>query len=418
MTLPSTISHRSHSSPAARPRERESPGGHQKAAMKRGWETKRLGEVCAFEKAQGIHGHLPYVGLEQIESHTARFIGSTEAQTVKSSTFKFSCEHVLYGRLRPYLNKVLAPDFEGHCSTEIFPLKPRSDLSREYLVYWFLSEETVARINATCTGARMPRADMNEVLEFDLPVPPLPEQHRIVTLLDEAFARIATAKANAEKNLQNARALFDSHINSVFTQRGEGWVDSTIGTEIRFIDYRGRTPVKTPSGIRLITAKNVKMGYIQDTPREFIAAANYKGWMTRGIPQKGDVLFTTEAPLANVAQLTTDEQVAFAQRIIIMQPNAATLDSTFLKYLLLSQPVQQRIRTKGTGATVQGIKASLLKTIEISFPRSLTEQEHLVTTLDALSEETQRLGAIYQRKLAALEALKKSLLHQAFTGEL
>jgi type I restriction enzyme S subunit len=93
--------------------------------------------------------------------------------------------------------------------------------------------------------------------------------------------------------------------------------------------------------MRLITAKNVKMGHLQATPREFVAPGSYDRWMTRGIPRRGDVLFTTEAPLANVAQLDTDEKVVFAQRIIIMQPDAAVLDSTFLKYLLLSQPVQK-----------------------------------------------------------------------------
>ncbi len=128
--------------------------------------------------------------------------------------------------------------------------------------------------------------------------------------------------------------------------------------------------------------------------------------------------FYDEAPLANVAQLETEEKVVFAQRIIIMQPNASKLDSSFLKYLLLSQPVQQRIRTKGTGATVQGIKASLLKTIEISFPSSLSIQLQIVAKLDTLREETQRLASLYQRKLAALDALKKSSLHQAFTGNL
>jgi type I restriction enzyme S subunit len=140
--------------------------------------------------------------------------------------------------------------------------------------------------------------------------------------------------------------------------------------------------------------------------------------MTRGIPQKGDVLFTTEAPLANVAQLDTAEKVAFAQRIIIMQPEKAILDSTFLKYMLLSDPIQRRIRAEGTGATVQGIKASLLKLIAISFPRTLTEQRLIVEKLDALNEETQRLDSIYKGKLAALETLKKSLLHQAFSGKL
>ncbi len=127
------------------------------------------------------------------------------------------------GRLRPYLNKVLAPDFSGHCSTEIFPIKPSSKLSRDYLFYWLLSDDTVERIDATSTGARMPRANMHEVLDFDFPLPPLAEQQRIVAILDEAFDAIATAKANTEKNLRNARALFDSYLESVFTHRGEGW---------------------------------------------------------------------------------------------------------------------------------------------------------------------------------------------------
>jgi len=296
-------------------------------------------------------------------------------------------------------------------------IRPHPTKLDQFYLYYFMMT-LVERLRSGSVGAAQTVISKEMVETVQIPFPPLAEQQRIVGLLDEAFEGIATAKANAEKNLQNARALFESHLQSVFTQRGPGWVDSTIGAEIKFIDYRGKTPVKTASGVRLITAKNVKMGYLQESPMEFIAASNYKGWMTRGIPQKGDVLFTTEAPLANVAQLDTDEKVAFAQRIIIMQPNAAKLDSTFLKYLLLSQPVQQRIRTKGTGATVQGIKASLLKLIEISFPKSLTAQEEIVSKLDDLREETQRLARLYERKLAALDALKKSLLHQAFTGAL
>ena len=160
------------------------------------------------------------------------------------------------------------------------------------------------------------------------------------------------------------------------------------------------------------------MGYIQETPQEFIATDNYTTWMTRGIPKKGDVLFTTEAPLANVAQLDTNEKVAFAQRVIIMQPDVKRLDSTFLKYLLLSPPVQKRIREKGTGATVQGIKASLLKQIEISFPKQLNQQQQIISTLDTLREQTQALESLYQCKIAALDELKQSLLHQAFSGAL
>ncbi len=254
--------------------------------------------------------------------------------------------------------------------------------------------------------------------DIRVPFPPPQEQKRIVAILDKTFAAIAAAKAAAEKNLQNARALFESHLNEVFTRKGTGWVDKTIGECIRFIDYRGKTPKKTESGLRLITAKNVKMGFLQENPKEFVSPKSYADWMTRGIPQKGDVLFTTEAPLANVAQLDTDEKVVFAQRIIIMQPDASALSPTFFKYLLLSQPTQQRIHAKGTGATVKGIKASLLKTIAISYPNSLAEQKRIVAKLDALSSATTRLAAHYARKLELLEELKKSLLHQAFAGEL
>jgi type I restriction enzyme S subunit len=288
-------------------------------------------------------------------------------------------------------------------------------LDPRFLQYVFLAEgENILRF---ASGSVHQTIYFPEAKAFHVCYPPLSEQQRIVGILDEAFAGIATAKANAEKNLRNARGLFESHLESVFTDV-EGWQQTTIGEQIKFIDYRGKTPVKTSSGLRLITAKNVKMGYVQETPKEFVAPESYDAWMTRGIPRLGDVLFTTEAPLANVAQLDTDEKVVFAQRIIIMQPNRAVLHPTFLKYLLLSRPVQHRIRTKGTGATVQGIKASLLRTIEIAFPTSLQVQERTVKKLDALRRETQRLDTIYQQKLAALDALRKSLLHEAFSGKI
>ena len=105
--------------------------------MKADWEIKTLGEVCVMDKKQGIHKNLPYVGLENIESNTGQFLGSIDSIEVKSSTFKFSPEHLLYGRLRPYLNKVMLPDFSGHCSTEIFPMKPNPELLREFLQHWF-----------------------------------------------------------------------------------------------------------------------------------------------------------------------------------------------------------------------------------------------------------------------------------------
>ena len=239
------------------------------------------------------------LGLSTSNRIQGRFVGSSDPVAVKSSTFKFSSKHLLYGRLRPYLNKVMAPDFEGHCSTEIFPIKPMPGLSQISSITGFC-EMRPWRRSTPPARARMPRANMNAVLGLNCTAAPSR------TAPDHRHSRkvvkgIVTATANAEKNLRNAHALFDSHLRSVFSRPPSGWLDTTIGQGIRFIDYRGKTPEKTTSGLRLITAKNVKMGYLQEFPKEFVAPKSYDSWMTRGIPRQGDVLFTTEAPLANVA---------------------------------------------------------------------------------------------------------------------
>lgn len=104
----------------------------------KGWEVKKLGEVGEYDKQQGKYNSHIYVGMEDIKSNTGEFIGSNESKKVKSTTFYFSNEHILYGRLRPYLNKVLVPNFSGHCSTEIFPIKVNKYVNREYLARWFM----------------------------------------------------------------------------------------------------------------------------------------------------------------------------------------------------------------------------------------------------------------------------------------
>jgi restriction endonuclease S subunit len=184
------------------------------------WPTVKLGEICKIAKEQFREGNLPYVGMEGIEGHTGKFLGDRSPKSVASSTFRFSDKHVLYGRLRPYLNKVLVPDFEGHCSSEIFPLKPSDELDRKFLYYWLSSEKIVSAIDATCTGARMPRANVKEVLTFDFSLPPLPEQKRIVAILDQAFTDIDKARALTEQNLKNARELFESKKLELFDNLG------------------------------------------------------------------------------------------------------------------------------------------------------------------------------------------------------
>ena len=368
-------------------------------------------------KEQGIHHGLPCVGLENIESHSARFIGSSEPQSVKSSTFRFSGEHVLYGRLRPYLNKALAPDFEGHCSTEIFPIKPQPELSREYLFYWLLADETCDRINATCTGARMPRADMNEVLGFQFPLPPLAEQQRIVSLLDEAFAGLATAKANAGKNLQNARATFDSHLQSVCTRRPDEVELAELASEITDGDHS--PPPKAPTGVPFITISDiVKPTRELDFSNTFTVPAEYfRNLKPNKRPRLGDVLYTVTGATLGIPVLVREQRdFCFQRHIGLIRPKPNT-DSAWLTYALLSPQVFRQATMGSTGAAQKTVSLSVLRTLKV--PKlALAEQQRVAARLDALAAETQRLESIYERKLAALAALKKSLLHQAFTGQL
>ena len=385
--------------------------------MKKGWQTKTLGDVCAFDKAQGNHRQLPYVGLENIESHTARFIGSTEPQPVKSSTFRFSSQHVLYGRLRPYLNKVLAPDFEGHCSTEIFPLKPRPVLSREYLLYWLLADETCDRINATCTGARMPRADMNEVLEFEFPLPPLPEQQRIVGLLDAAFAGLATAKANAEKNLQNARALFESHLQAVFTQRGKGWVETKLDDVCGLQNgFAFKSSTFKPSGAPILRISNIQDGRVDaDNRLVFFDPKDYRENLDRYRIVEDDLLIAMSGATTGKLGFNTEPTVFYLnQRVGKFEPGKK-LNKRFL-YHFLTTKVEENLRISA-GAAQPNLSTEQIKGFVLPLP-GIDEQERIVEALETLSEETQRLATLDTRKLAALEALKKSLLHQAFTGQL
>src|SRR5690606_7178935 len=119
-------------------------------------------------------------------------------------------------RLRPYLNKVLLPDFEGHCSTEIFPIKVGKEIAREFLFYWFIAGSTVKKIDATWTGARMPRANMNQVLEFDFAFPPLKEQQTIVRQLDALRVETQKLEAVYQKKIADLEELKKSILQKAF----------------------------------------------------------------------------------------------------------------------------------------------------------------------------------------------------------
>lgn len=185
------------------------------------------------------------------------------------------------------------------------------------------------------------------------------------------------------------------------------WKEYKLKEVVSFIDYRGKTPNKKTFGVPLITAKIVKNGVIQE-PTEYISFEDYKGWMTRGFPEVGDVVMTTEAPLGEVAQIK-DASFALAQRIITMRGKEGLLHSGYLKYFLQSNIGQARLKERETGTTVTGIKSSELKEVLVSAPDYKT-QTSIAEILSSLDDKIELNNQINKD----LEALAQALFKQWF----
>ncbi|MBU3694072.1 MAG: hypothetical protein FGM40_04500 [Rhodocyclaceae bacterium] len=197
-----------------------------------------LREVCRQDRTgvkPGEAADLPYLGLESIESGTGRLATGDLSKTPEAPqavSFAFGPQHVLYGKLRPYLNKVFLPDSSGKCSTEIIPLLPRANLDRRYLAYFLRARPTVERISAKTAGARMPRADMDFVLGLDLPLPPVDEQRGIVDVLSRA-ERIVRLRREAQAKAQAViPALFLDMFGDPATNPSS-WPTSRLGEVLR-----------------------------------------------------------------------------------------------------------------------------------------------------------------------------------------
>lgn len=339
------------------------------------WPKAKLSEVAPAKPLRKIgridEDHVLQITLDHIESDSGRLLKRNYAPVSEagSSTHWFDNRYVLYSKLRPYLNKVYLPDELGIGTTELVPMLPNDQvLDRKYLGYFLRSKTFVDWVSSQTAGAKMPRVSMKVFWDYEIPLPPLAEQERIATILDKAEA--------IRRKRQQAIQLADEFLRSVFLDMfgeyvtADGYAEADkakIRDLVDYIDYRGKTPTKSESGIPLITAKNVKKGFVDVEPREYIPAENYEAWMTRGLPQENDILFTTEAPLGNVALLGKYEKVVVGQRLIALR-SKGRVTHEFLMHLLLDPFVQGLIMNRSSGSTVKGIRTKELYEIELPIP--------------------------------------------------
>ena len=175
------------------------------------------------------------------------------------------------------------------------------------------------------------------------------------------------------------------------------------------IDYRGKTPPKTSSGVKLITAKIIKDGFVQNSNLEYISEETYETWMRRGIPKQWDILITTEAPLGEVAQLRTTEKIALAQRVILLRGNPQVIDQQYYFQALKSSFVQAGLQMRSTGTTVAGIKQSELRQVEIPLP-SLPDQRKIAAVLSAYGDLIEN----NTRRIKILEEMASTIYREWF----
>jgi type I restriction enzyme S subunit len=252
-------------------------------------------------------------------------------------------------------------------------------------------------------------------------VPPLLEQRRIVAILDEAFDGIATAKANAEKNLQNARALFESQLESIFVGQDRNWVKRSLGALASFRNGINYTKDSKGEKVKIVGVKDFQKNFW--LPSENLDTVMVDGELNElDILKDEDILAVRSngnPELIGRCILARDisEKISHSGFTIRIRLSSSEVLPQYLCYLMKRPSSRKRLTDSGTGTNIKSLNQQTLSSLIIPFP-PIHEQKEIVTKLESLSNETQRLESVYRRKLAALDELKKSLLHKAFAGEL
>jgi type I restriction enzyme S subunit len=302
----------------------------------------------------------------------------------------------------------------------IVPLDP-TNISERFLFWWFKSiSDSIA---AHGTGATVQGVKLPYVKSLQVPLPPLPQQQRIVAILDEAFDGIATAKANAEKNLHNARALFESQLQAEFTKCGKAWVETDLGAEVDLLAgfaFKSSGYTRNEEGVKLLRGDNIVQGSLRWIDVKKWPASDISDYSHYWLCE-GDVVLAMDRPWVKAglkyATISADDLPCLLVQRVARLRAGDRMESSFLAYLIGCAGFTDHTLGVQKGIGVPHISGQQIKDFKFMRP-PLDEQRRLAEKLDSISAETVRLEAIYQKKLAALDTLKRSLLHQAFTGTL
>lgn len=390
---------------------------------------KSLGDVCnvigggtpSKRNSAFYEGDIPWATVRDMRKEIlldTEFSISRDA--VKNSSTNIIPDHNVVIATRVGLGKVCLLDQDTAINQDLRGIIPKYDnLDVRYLFRWLQSIADV--IEGEGTGATVKGVKLPFIKSLQLPLPPVPEQKRIVAILDEAFAGIETAIANTEKNLANARELFESYLNSVFSQRGEGWQEKDFGEIADFKNGLNFTRNSKGELVRIVGVKDFKSNYW--VPVDELATVQVDGQLNENyeLREKDILIVRSNGNKQLIGRClligTIQEKTSYSGFTIRARMTTNEVMPEFLAHFLKADQVREELIKSGGGTNISSLNQKALASLPVWFP-TREQQADIVKEIIEINSETQHLESIYQQKLTALAELKQSLLQKAFSGEL
>jgi len=382
------------------------------------WEEKKIREVCTVIAGQSPEGKY----YNSVGNGTPFYQGKKEfGERFISEPTTWTTEITKEALAGDILMSVRAPVGPVNFSTEkicigrgLAAIRPGKGIEPEYLFNFLVKQEPENVGNA---GAVFPSINKSQIENITIPLPPLPEQKRIVAILDKAFSEISRAKEISEKNLANTKEVFESYLQSLFANPGEGWEEKTLA-QVSSLFGRGKSKHRPRNDPKLYNGKYpfIQTGDIRNSNHlitVYSQTYNEAGLAQSKLWPKGTLCITIAANIAETGILNFDS--CFPDSVIGLVANPKIADVHFIEYLL--QSFKAILQAKGKGSAQANINLATFENELFPIP-PISVQKDCVNKLNSLAEQTKELKSIYCQKLDALESLKKSLLNQAFSGQL
>ena len=401
--------------------------------MKEGWTYKKLGEVCEnlrtglnprvhfklnTENAKGY-----YVTVRELKGFTFEVDNKTDRideYAIKRINERSNLKvgDVLYSGTGTIGRTALVQELPTWWNIKegVYALTPKHDiLDSSFLIYAMHSEDFSKKVLSRTSGATVRSIPMKELKEVTMVIPPLCEQQRIVSRLDSAFAHIDERKANAEKQLSEARALFQTALTKAMEPK-EGWEEKKMKEiVVSLTDGDHQPPPKSNDGIPFITISNIDKdaNRIDFENTFFVPRSYFEGLKKDRIPHEGDVLYTVTGSFGIPVLIDFQKEFCFQRHIALIRPNQNRLSSKFLYYWILSSYATTQAEDTATGTAQRTVSLNSLRNFVITIP-PLSEQQRIVSRLDSLSAHVRELEEVLQKTIAECDALKQALLRKVF----